>query len=183
MTVVAIRSQKKAALWLISMAATVAVLIIAAGWFGGYRINTTPSYPLGLWRIGHLARDIRVGDRVFICPPDNDVFRSAKERGYLRTGLCPGGFGPLIKTVAATAGQRVETNEFVTIDDRPLAHSPIARLDGRRRSLSTPAGGVIPQDFVFLHSDFVGSYDSRYFGPVPKSGVLGLAEEVLTCAP
>jgi type IV secretory pathway protease TraF len=36
---------------------------------------------------------------------------------------------------------------------------------------------------VYLHSDFIGSWDSRYFGPVPVSGVLGLAQEVLTYAP
>jgi len=36
---------------------------------------------------------------------------------------------------------------------------------------------------LFLHSDFVGSYDSRYFGPLPAEGTLGLAQEVLTFAP
>jgi len=183
MTVVEIRPRTKATLRLISVAATAAILIFAVGWVGGYRINTTPSYSLGLWRIQPLARDVHVGDTVFICPPDNDAFRLAKERGYLRLGLCPGGFGPLIKTIVATAGQRVEVNETITIDDRPLAHSQIAHLDGQRRPLSRFTGGVVPQSFVYLHSDFNGSYDSRYFGPIPQSGVLGLAEEVLTYAP
>lgn len=183
MTVVDIKPHTRTILRLIPVAVTAMSSIFAFGWFDGYRINTTPSYPLGLWRIQPVARDVIVGDRVFICPPDNRVFRTARERGYLRPGLCPGGFGPLIKTVAATTGHRVDVNESVMIDQRPLAHSQIEKLDGQRRSISRFTGGIVPHGFVFLHSDFVGSYDSRYFGPIPKTGLLGLAEEVLTYAP
>jgi conjugative transfer signal peptidase TraF len=183
MTGAAIRSQSRVALRLIFVAVIALLALAIPGWFGGYRINMTPSYPLGLWRIQPLTRGVRVGDRVFICPPDIDVFRMAKARSYIRFGLCPGGFGPLIKTVVATAGQRVGTHGVVTIDDRPLAHSHIANLDSQRRPLSRFTGGVVPQNFVFLHSDFAGSYDSRYFGPIPLSGVLGLAEGVFIDAP
>ncbi len=183
MTGAAIRSQSRVALRLIFLAVIALIALAVLGWFGGYRINMTPSYPLGLWHIQPLTRDARVGDRLFICPPDNAVFRSAKERSYLRMGLCPGGFGPLIKTVVAIAGQRVGTDGVVTIDGTPLAHSQIANRDSRRRPLSRFTGGVIPQDFVFLHSEFAGSYDSRYFGPIPRRGVLGLAEEVFIYAP
>jgi len=45
------------------------------------------------------------------------------------------------------------------------------------------AGGTIPEGEVFLHSEFVGSYDSRYFGPLPSNGILGLAREILTFSP
>ncbi|MBP1861518.1 conjugative transfer signal peptidase TraF [Rhizobium herbae] len=183
MIVVEIRPQTKATLQLLSFAVTIAVLVLAAGWFGGYRINMTPSYPLGLWRIQPLTRGVRVDDRVFICPPDNDVFRSAKARGYLRDGLCPGGSGPFIKTVAATAGQRVEINGSVKIDGILLPRSLTVTRDGQGRPLTEFAGGVIPRGFLFLHSGFVGSYDSRYFGPIPQSGVLGLAQEVFTYVP
>ncbi|RUW00077.1 conjugal transfer protein TraF, partial [Mesorhizobium sp. M1A.F.Ca.IN.022.05.2.1] len=37
--------------------------------------------------------------------------------------------------------------------------------------------------FLFLHSDFAGSYDSRYFGPIPASGLLGRARPLLTFQP
>ena len=183
MTAMEIKSRIKVTIRLLCVATLALAFIAAAGWFGGYRINMTPSYPLGFWRIEPAIREVRVGDRVFICPPDNDVFRSAKARGYMRRGLCPGGFGPLIKTVAASAGQRVDIDGSVQIDGQPLAHSQIANLDGQRRQLSQFTGGVVPQSFVFLHSDYVGSYDSRYFGPIPQSGLLGLATEVLTYAP
>jgi len=41
-------------------------------------------------------------------------------------------------------------------------------------------GGVVPSGYLFLHSSFASSYDSRYFGPVPATGLLGLARPVLT---
>ena len=81
---------------------------IVAAAFGGYRINLTPSQPLGLWHIVRLERAAEVGDLVFICPPQTAAIQEALSRGYLRSGLCPSGVAPLIKTVIAVAGQRVE---------------------------------------------------------------------------
>ncbi|MCW8060161.1 conjugative transfer signal peptidase TraF [Agrobacterium tumefaciens] len=151
--------------------------------FGGYRINFTPSYNLGLWQIVALDRGVRAGDRIFICPPDGEAVELALERHYLPRGLCASGSGPLIKTVAATAGQSVEIGDQVIIDGRPLHSSRVLKADAEGRPMPVYAGGTIPEGTVFLHSEFVGSYDSRYFGPLPTTGTLGLAREVLTYAP
>ncbi|MDX0760458.1 conjugal transfer protein TraF, partial [Sinorhizobium medicae] len=51
------------------------------------------------------------------------------------------------------------------------------------RCSNFPSQLFVPANYVFLHSRFAGSYDSRYFGPVPASGILGLAQEVLTYEP
>ena len=158
-------------------------LLFAAGWIGGLRINTTPSEPLGLWRIVPLNRSVLPGEMVFVCPPDNAAIREARRRGYLRSGLCPGGFGPLIKTVVAVTGQRVAVTDLVAIDGVPIRNSRIFEKDGQGRSLRHGQSGMLLPGEVYLHSDFIGSWDSRYFGPVPDSGVLGLAQEVLTYAP
>ena len=106
--------------------------------------------------------------------------REARQRGYLRFGTCPGGVAPLIKTVVAVDGQHVEIGAGVTIDERPVPFSDLAQWDGKGRPMAAFAGGVVPENGVFLHSPFAGSYDSRYFGPLPASGILGLAREVLT---
>jgi conjugative transfer signal peptidase TraF len=153
--------------------------------FGGYRINTTPSFPLGLWRIEPLPGQAAKGDTVFIClPPNSPSIEPGLERGYLPRGLCPGGLAPLIKTIAATSGANVAIERGqVFINGVELAHSSIMAKDGDGRPMVPFAGGQIPAGFVFLHSDFVASYDSRYFGPVPASGILGLAKPVLTFAP
>lgn len=175
--------QRRKAGQILSATAAFAGLLSVAATSGGFRINMTPSEPLGLWRIVTLERPPAVGDLVFICPPDNEVMRAARSRGYLRSGLCPSGLAPLIKTVIATAGQSVEIGSHVRVDDVLVASSAIAKADGKGRPLSPFAGGSVLADTVFLHSSFVGSYDSRYFGPLPVSGVLGLAQEVLTYAP
>lgn len=153
--------------------------LFVGGWTAGLRLNVTPSYPLGLWRIVPLHRDVDVGDLIFVCPPQSADFELARKRGYLRSGLCPGWFSPLIKTVAAASGQRVEVAMAVTIDGIPLAYSDVHRTDAEGRLLPVFAGGVVPSGQVFLHSDFAGSYDSRYFGPIPAAGVLGLAQPLL----
>ena len=175
--------QRCSAFVMLSVAVGLLSLLFAAGWIGGLRINTTQSEPLGLWRIVPLARSVRPGEMVFVCPPDNAAMREARQRGYIRTGLCPGGFGPLIKTVIVVAGQQVDVTDRVAIDGVIIPNSRIIGVDGRGRSLLHDQSGVVRPGEGYLHSDFIGSWDSRYFGPVPDSGVLGLAQEVLTYAP
>ena len=160
---------------------TLGLIVLLGG--QGFRVNLTPSEPLGLWRIVKPDRPILVGDLVFICPPDTDAMRKARAWGYLRLGLCEGRVAPLIKTVVATSGQVIEIHDDVRIDGRPLPHSRVARTDGQGREMVHHNGGVVPPGAVFLHSEFPGSFDSRYFGPLPMDGILGLAQEVWTYAP
>jgi conjugative transfer signal peptidase TraF len=179
----AMSRQRSSALVTLFVAAGLLIVFFAAGWIGGLRINTTPSEPLGLWRIVPLTRSVLPGETVFVCPSDNAAMREARQRGYLRPGLCSGGFGPLIKTVIAVSGQRVDVTDHIAVEGVPIPGSRIIGADGQGRSLRHDRSGMVPPGEVYLHSDFVGSWDSRYFGPVPVSGVLGLAQEVLTYAP
>lgn len=158
-------------------------VMASAGWCAGLRINLTPSYPRGLWRIETLHRAAAAGDLIFICPPVRAEFVRAFERGYIRRGLCAGGLSPLIKTVAAIGGQQVDVADQVSIEGRQLPDSDVRHTDAAGRPLVPFAGGVIPAGELYLHSDFAGSYDSRYFGPIPSSGILGLARPVFTLGP
>ncbi|MCZ7976332.1 conjugative transfer signal peptidase TraF [Agrobacterium sp. MAFF310724] len=176
-------AQQRRAAGIILVAALVGILAICTALTGGYRINLTPSEPLGLWRIVPLGRPVAVSDLVFICPPATVEMREARARGYLRSGSCPGGVAPLIKRVIAIAGQQVEIGASVSVDGREISSSRVTRRDGKGRPLTPSASGTVPAGYVFLHSAFPGSYDSRYFGPVPASGILGLAQEILTYAP
>ncbi len=163
--------------------AVITFALAASGFIGGYRLNLTPSKPLGLWRIEELQRPVAIGDLVFLCPPLTAVFVEARRRGYLRRGLCAGGFAPLIKTVAALPGQRVEITDHVLIDGRLVPASSVWGRDGEGRVLLPDSGGVVPPHYLFLHSPFASSYDSRYFGPVSDAGILGLARPVFTFEP
>jgi conjugative transfer signal peptidase TraF len=159
------------------------ISVFAAGHFIGLRLNMTPSYPLGLWRAIPPGREVLVGDTVLICPPPSPTFAVALERGYLVRGVCPGWMSPLIKTVAAVAGQRVEIGSAVLVDGKPVPISDIHHTDASGRLLNAWPGGRVPPDQVFLLSSYAGSYDSRYFGPVPIEGLLGLAIPVITFEP
>lgn len=160
----------------------VVAAVAAGGWFGGLRLNLTPSEPLGLWRIVPLDRPAAVGDLIFVCPPVS-IAAFGLERGYFRWGSCPSGVAPLIKMVVATAGARIVISGEVEIDGAPLLHSWLSSRDGAGRPLVPWSGGVVPAGWIFLHSSFAGSYDSRYFGPVPEAGLLGLARPLLTVDP
>lgn len=174
---------RRTVLWYLGIAAIATFVGIVGLGTAGFRVNVTPSEPLGLWRIVGVDRVLQNGDRVFVCPPVTDVMREALMRGYLRPGLCTGGFAPLIKTVAANSGQRIEIGGLVRIDGRPLPHSRLMPRDGQGRRMVAFAGGAVPPGEIYLHSDFPGSFDSRYFGPLPVESVLGLAQEVWTYAP
>lgn len=175
--------KRRGAIMLLSTSMVAIAGLITAAVVGGYRLNLTPSEPLGLWRIEKLNRPVEAGDLVFICSPPTAPFEEARLRGYLRRGLCAGGFAPLIKTVAALPGQHVEITDHVVIDGRSLAASVVRKTDGEGRTIASYPGGVVPSGYLFLHSSFASSYDSRYFGPVPDRGLLGLARPVLTFDP
>jgi conjugative transfer signal peptidase TraF len=177
------RRSRRAGVLLLGASAIVMFAGIVGLGAAGFRVNLTPSEPLGLWRILQLDRPTQVGDLVFVCPPVSDIMLEARARGYLRHGLCGGDFAPLIKTVAAITGQRIEVGDLVRIDERSLPHSRLMQRDGQGRRMLPYAGGIIPPGAVYLHSDFPGSFDSRYFGPLSTENVVGLAEEVWTYAP
>jgi conjugative transfer signal peptidase TraF len=175
--------RSRALISVLGLGAAAVAGIAVLGWVGGFRLNATPSYPLGLWRIERPVAPIKLGDLVFICMPAGAGLTLGLERGYLRAGLCPGGAGPLIKTVAAVPGARVEVGRSVTIDGRPLGHSRVSRVDAEGRALAVHEGGIVPPAHLYLHSDYAGSYDSRYFGPLPEAGLLGFARPVATFDP
>lgn len=174
---------RRGAIAWIGISATAILSTSIIGLAGGYRLNLTPSEALGLWRIKELHRSVAIGDLVFVCPPPSASFLEARERGYLRYGLCASGFAPLIKTIAALPGQHVEIGADVVIDGRPIRASVVQTTDGEGRPLRPFAGGIVPPGHLFLHSSFASSYDSRYFGPLPAAGLLGLARPVLTFDP
>jgi conjugative transfer signal peptidase TraF len=174
--------RRRVLLFLTGLGGMIAALA-AIAFFGGFRLNLTPSEPLGLWRIVALQRPVETGDLVFICPPTTTPFEEARRRGYVRRGLCPDGFAPLIKTVAALPGQYVEIGAKVTVDGRPLASSTVRASDGEGRPITPFKTGLVPLRHLYLHSSFASSYDSRYFGPLPDAALLGLARPVLTFEP
>lgn len=136
----------------------------------GIRINTSASIPLGIYRSSE--GPIEKGDFVLFCPPPNPIFDMAKERGYLASGLCPGGYGYMMKDVAGISGDTVavkddgvRVNGIMLPESKPLQADPSGRLLPHFQADSYTLGS----SEVLLMSDVCGlSFDGRYFGPINR---------------
>ena len=67
-------------------------------------VNTTPSMPVGVYRI--TDRPIVKGAIIGACVPESYA-TLAKSRDYLGSGSCPSGLRPVMKHVAAVAGDEI----------------------------------------------------------------------------
>ena len=168
-----------------AFAAIVAALSVAVGTTAalggvGGLINTTPSYPRGLYL--PIDRAPRVGDLVAYCPT-KEVASYGLARGYLSPGRCPAGSVPLIKRMAAAGGALVAIGPAgVAVDGKVLKNSrPLAR-DGVGRPLPRlRLSQTLSEKQVLLMSDYeAASFDGRYFGPLDRAGVLRAMRPVLT---
>jgi conjugative transfer signal peptidase TraF len=172
-------SPRRFALGAWSIALAVAVIGGAAD-FSGLRFNTTASAPRGLWRIAPIdpAR-VKRGEMVCVCPPVAPVMIRMRQRGYVGPGDCPETQSePLLKPVVAVAGDRVRVQAGgpVAVNGTPLPNSaPLPSMP------AWPAGIYqVPPGQVWLLSSYApGSFDSRYFGPVPAANIRGRAVPVL----
>ncbi|GGO94071.1 S26 family signal peptidase [Stakelama pacifica] len=135
--------------------------------------NASASVPLGLYRIDP-APALRVGDMVAVRPSPT-LARFLAGRRYVEANV------PLLKPIAATGGAticrlglRVTVNGWTTTSALPRdrAGRPLPSWSGCRR---------LKPDQLFLiapvHRD---SFDSRYFGPVDRHQVLGIATPIWT---
>lgn len=145
----------------------------------GLRVNTTPSMPRGLWQVSAIQGSIARGAVVSLCPPDNDVFRKAMRRGYITSGVCPGGYEPLLKPVAAISGDVVSvTAAGIVVNGIPLADTAALAQDSARRTLQPLPPGlyqVSPGEVWLISGHDPRSFDSRYFGAVPAANIAGIA--------
>lgn len=145
----------------------------------GVRFNLTPSVPIGLYRLR--SSSLEIGHLVATCLTE-PFSAFGLERGYLRQGSCSDGASPVIKHVAASAGEVVEvTAGGVFVDGRRI-QNPAPSVDSEGRNLSPLAAGSYPlsQDELWLFSPRENSWDSRFFGPVPIDNVLGVVQPLWT---
>jgi conjugative transfer signal peptidase TraF len=169
------------AIWWCAVAIAAAVQLAGAA---GLRINHTASLPVGLWRITLLRGAIARGDIVSVCPPDTADFRAARARGYVPYGSCPGGYEPLLKPVAAIAGDIVSvTPDGLLVNGGVLPGSAPLPADSAGRPLpGYPVGTfTVVEGQLWLVSNYnAASFDSRYFGAMPASLVTGVARPLWT---
>lgn len=166
----------------VALAGAAGMVGAALAYAAGARINTTRSIPVGLYWASSAA--VEKGTYVLFCPPHVQVFDEARARGYIGAGFCPGGYGYMMKRIAAT------TDDDVVVSDEGV------RVNGELLPLSAPravdaAGRPLPRfqadhyrlsvAEVLLMSDVSRtSFDARYFGPVNRSQIQTVVSPVIT---
>lgn len=152
--------------------------LVTGAWFAGFRINLTPSMPLGLYRIADSPA--QRGDIVALCPPAfwGDL---GKNRGYTGDGLCPDGSRQLLKFLVGIEGDNICVGpEGITVNGTPQPHSARQTQDRHGRSIiSLLESGIIPPEQVLVLAPVSFSFDGRYFGFVPAASLLKI-QPILT---
>jgi conjugative transfer signal peptidase TraF len=168
----------------IALAITLSVLLIQGIFLYliGARINTTSSIPLGLyWRV---ERPVEKGGYVMFCPPQVQVFKQAMERGYISAGMCPGGFGYMMKRVLGATNDRVEVGrDGLRVNGLLLDRSIPLAADGSERPMPRYQADnyVLSEYQLLLMGDLnAKSFDGRYFGPVQRGQVKEVIVPVIT---
>ena len=158
-----------------TIAATGLLLSTLGGATPHYIWNASMSVPIGLYHV-QPATALAVTELVAIKPPDL-LAAFLGLNGYLPIGV------PMLKRVLALPGQTVCRDGLkIAVDgiDVGEAHE----RDGRDRPLPVWQGcQIIADGDVFVMNwQSADSFDSRYFGPLPASAVIGRAVPVWTDA-
>ncbi|MBD5657547.1 MAG: S26 family signal peptidase [Candidatus Eremiobacteraeota bacterium] len=156
-------------------------LIVIALHFTGLAINVTDSMPVGLYHTVGVDRAPVKGDIVWLCATPA-VAAVGRDRDYMVHGSCSHSTAPMLKIVAATAGDVVEvTPSAVLVDGHALPGSATQVRDTHGRPLDHVAPGSyrMRTGELWLWTPNPHSWDSRYYGPLPVANVSGYASLVL----
>jgi len=124
---------------------------IVLGVSAGYRVNVTPSLPLGLYHVAPVRSPLRRGDLITFHPPV-----ALRLHRFLRSFTKPGAGLPGDHVCVQEGQLRINGVDYGSVLTDAPAH---ALRDGE----CVP----VPEGHLFTGSSYPRSYDSRYFGMVP----------------
>ena len=165
---------------ILTLSVSVFVLSIGARISGIY-INTTPSLPVGFYRI--VDEPIVNGAYVAFCPPQNAVFDMAMNRSYINRGDCPGGYGLLLKRVFAQSGDTVFIDQAgIYVNGKHLPNSAQLTADADGHALPQyQLQAVLDDGESLLLSDLnPQSFDARYFGLIVRDQIKQVVRPIFT---
>lgn len=139
--------------------------------------NHTLSMPKGWYIVNTLATSVKRGDLVAICLTNLEMVDMSIKRGYtiqFASSQCPLHAEVLFKRVLGIRSDSYSVkNKMVYINDRKVENSNIQESDHNKRPLPHIVNGVVMSGEVLVFGDSVDSFDSRYFGAIGESGVVG----------
>lgn len=142
----------------------------------GYRINTSDSIPKGLYRI--TASQPAKGGYVIFCPDTHNSFKEAVKRGYIEKGICPSGYGYMMKKIVAARGDTVSTTKAgIVINHKILAFSSPKFVDGAHRTLhpwQVTLYTLKKNELLTMTDQDEWSFDGRYYGLIKTNQVKGM---------
>lgn len=143
----------------------------------GLSFNVTDSMPIGLYHVERLGLPVIRGTVVQACLP-TPIAAVGRAQGYLMAGSCPDGAAPVLKIVAAAAGDQVQLlDRQIRVNGESLSGSATAATDSRGRHIAHVPRGTyrLTRDQLWFWTPNPRSWDSRYYGPVADRQVLGRA--------
>ena len=159
--------------WLIFTVIGVVLVAISAAQIVPKRLvwNASPSVPTGLYWITYGLP--RRGNIVLVEPPE-PYKTIADQRGYLPKTL------PALKRVRALSGDEVcRFGRKMWINGATVSVAQLHDIHGLKLPEWSGCRTLRP-DEVFLLTDHPKSFDGRYFGPVDRSAIEGIAHPVWT---
>ncbi|MFN3945284.1 MAG: S26 family signal peptidase [Allosphingosinicella sp.] len=135
--------------------------------------NVTESVPLGLYAVRPIG-ELKVADLVVSQPPE-PLAAFLADGGYLGRGA------PLLKRVAALPGQTVcRVGPVVTVDGETWAVARDRDRHGRPMPVWSGCLTLAESEVLLLNWEEPASLDGRYFGPLPRSSIVGRAVPLWT---
>jgi conjugative transfer signal peptidase TraF len=135
--------------------------------------NASASAPIGFYAVAPIE-NLQVPDLVVALPPPL-IAAFLDARGYLPIGV------PLLKRVLALSGQTVcRTGPDIIAYNAVIGRAQVRDRTGRLMPVWQGCRRIADDEVFLMNWDVPDSVDSRYFGPLPRTSILGRARPVWT---
>ncbi len=178
----------KTGFYSLSTVIAVTASIIALAEVNHWSLNRTTCMPAGFYQRGTVPKHLKIGDRVFFCPPVNSPSMRQAMSGlwldYSPHGKwhCADHLQPFMKFVAALPGQTVTVSKAgVIADGKMLPNSRVVTsIEAHRiKVIHLPDGTyTVPKGYFWDYAPGNFAFTSAYYGPVPIKSILGSVRPV-----
>jgi conjugative transfer signal peptidase TraF len=166
----------------IVLLSAISILFLSIANYSPIQINLTGSMPRGIYLL-RSSQAVHRGSFVMVCMP-NSLASFALQRGYLQHGSCKNGAQPLLKQVIAEDGDTIVlTAKKIQINGNQLPYTATLSTDHHHRPLPAVLRGIYklrPHQLWLYGVSSTQSWDSRYYGVIDSSYVIGVVKPLFT---